>query len=644
MKKLFTLGLSLTFASALVAGSIVIFSNKEKSTNNAESTTITYTMTLDENNRIQFKEDDANYKIGTVKTDLGSEIELTYSSDIDINAEGEFLAFPEQPDLFFSQLYTNVPVNGLYRVDYSLHDTIYFDYGYSKMNVDDTYHCVRLGSVEVTDSFYLDLSEGYPSYFRFYSYGLTKIHYLKFYYTCVASPDPHRRDGHWETEIHDSIVTLKGYHISTEEIPEDGVLIVPGYIGQDRVDYIDLNTLNNISWVKHIILPFVGQSRYLDDDRSHSFGSIFGSQSGNIYYHPIQQFGGTYYIPNSLKTVTVNGGNMLSHDDETVSLPDYGFYGVDMPNIIINGPHHEQEGLEGKISNIGQFTFANCQNLKELYLPYSINTIGNNAFAANPNLIIRCYGSVEITDAMNPNYARVTKRYLNTYSFNGVTYDLYDIDGEGSFANAIALEDNEVTTIHFDLPVTFDGVDYDVRSVANRAFENCVNLSRVYFPSNMEKVGHYAFKGDYRATFFIHDAITEAYLSNWNIDAGKYYDNYDGTTWTSHNVIYTILTDGRYVVLSVVDDTQSEYIFAAQIENTDVCFPSYFMEGNKNVTTINIPTRVKLNRGSFYNCSNLVTVNYSNTKESWGYQTHDVNVFAYTQVDTIHCTDGDVSY
>ena len=129
-----------------------------------------------------------------------------------------------------------------------------------------------------------------------------------------------------------------------------------------------------------ITIPFVGGSiKTSADTDQNPLGYLFGTDSGGgvatvQYYYASSTSSSTsktYYIPMSLKKVTVLGGNIL-----------YGaFYNcATIENIILS---------EGVMS-IATSAFKGCSSLSSIIIPNSVTSIGPSAFTDCNNLTIYC--------------------------------------------------------------------------------------------------------------------------------------------------------------------------------------------------------------------------------------------------------------
>ena len=644
MKKKTIAILSLVTACS-IATTVLLAVNGAKNFMQAKGDPVTYAMYLNENNHLfnNYIVSDA-YNRGYTKTYQGTEIEFEYTSDTNVTTTAAFIEFGTNG----GEIHNIDPLNGLIRLTYSCNKDLTLNYGFSP---DDLRYSKILPSTghswEDDGSFIFTADYGFPSYFKIScNQEYCQIYRFALYYSCIPSVDPYRSEGTWEYTIHDMEVTITGYHIDSEDIPTDGVLVVPPTFEGKLVYYINPDVFANVPWVTHIVIPFVGQSLNDTAAKSHEFGSIFGSSlpPGQMNYIPMQQHDNTWFIPQGLKTVTVIHGNYTSGTND-YTIPSYGFYGADnLTKITISGPISKDEPVGFYTRKIGKYSFANCTNLEELYLPATINNIDFNAFAGNENLIIRSYGSFPIGDAENPNFVRVTENYYATVTYKSIKYDLYIVDGV-IYANALGALSPMPLELHLEEEIPFNGRRIDCKRVANRAFSDCTNFERVYLPAGMEKVGHLAFKGLYRASILVGDSISDSvYLSDWDKDTGIVVPNYNGEdSFAQLHVSYLPLTEG-YFADFIIDSNVEEL----QLDQFDINVPiyvsAYFAENIHSITSLSLPKNLTLGDASFINCANLSIVQYAGTVEEWNALVSSgrigVNSFANTQVTEIICNGG----
>ena len=138
-------------------------------------------------------------------------------------------------------------------------------------------------------------------------------------------------------------------------------IVVPDYVTS-----ISKGAFSGCSWLKSITIPFIGGNKFATTaSASTLFGYVFGVSSyaegvpTKQYYE--QYSYETYYIPASLRTVRIVGGNIF-----------YGaFYNCDSLTSVV---------IEDSVKLIGGITFYNCSNLVNVVLPDSVTSIGDSAF------------------------------------------------------------------------------------------------------------------------------------------------------------------------------------------------------------------------------------------------------------------------
>ncbi|HAJ97873.1 MAG TPA: hypothetical protein DCO72_09080, partial [Ruminococcus sp.] len=135
----------------------------------------------------------------------------------------------------------------------------------------------------------------------------------------------------------------------------------------DSVTSIGVGTFSGCSSLEEISIPFVGDRSYGSgcSSTNGTFGYIFGSGSYSGGEATEQYYGAsypsiTYYIPSTLKKVTVTGGSIL-----------YGaFYGCSNLTSITIG--------DG-VTSIESYAFSGCSSLEELTVPF----VGNSVSASS---------------------------------------------------------------------------------------------------------------------------------------------------------------------------------------------------------------------------------------------------------------------
>ncbi len=157
------------------------------------------------------------------------------------------------------------------------------------------------------------------------------------------------------------------------------------------VDKIEEGILADCKNLQELVLPFVGIARRYAYTTDNLFGILFGRQEKDGYIKVRQAYEHTsyftyysYYIPASLKKVTVLGGGLaegafencsmlteivIDTDSETVG--SYAFAGCTaLEKVALN-----------RVKNIGANAFKDCASLTDIAMLNDVEYVGKDAFA-----------------------------------------------------------------------------------------------------------------------------------------------------------------------------------------------------------------------------------------------------------------------
>ena len=189
----------------------------------------------------------------------------------------------------------------------------------------------------------------------------------------------------------------------------------------DSVTSIGGSAFSGCSALESITIPFVGAKAGVtaSNTSQHLFGYIFGTSSYTGGTATTQNYNGssdntdfftihiTYYIPASLKSVTVTGGNILygafrgctgltsiTIGNGVTSIGKNAFDGcssltsITIPDSVTSIGYRAFSGCTGLtsitigngVTSIGEYAFYNCTGLTSITIPDSVTSIGNYAF------------------------------------------------------------------------------------------------------------------------------------------------------------------------------------------------------------------------------------------------------------------------
>ncbi|MBR1891322.1 MAG: leucine-rich repeat protein [Clostridia bacterium] len=146
-------------------------------------------------------------------------------------------------------------------------------------------------------------------------------------------------------------------------------LVIRSLVIGPNVETIGSAILSGCSNLEKLTVPFVGSTVDAVNEAK-VLGYLFGTASYDGATAKTMSYNATgsstFYIPDSLKEVTVTGD----------ALSNYAFYGLDFTKVE----------LTGNVETIGNYAFYGMNNLTSYRVPQSVKTIGDYAFASCSNL------------------------------------------------------------------------------------------------------------------------------------------------------------------------------------------------------------------------------------------------------------------
>ena len=274
----------------------------------------------------------------------------------------------------------------------------------------------------------------------------------------------------------------------------------------NTVTYIGMASFKGCSSLECMTLPFVGGSvKTTQDVGQYPFGYIFGKEyydgsisASQVYYsNPANGTWATFYVPASLKNVTINGGYILRGAfDDCRNITEIIIN--NNTNIIGSCAFSDCKSLvsitlPNTVERIEEDAFHSCSSLKNICIPESVSYIGESAFyGCKLEEIhitnIKAWCEIEMhTDSCTLSDAKLL---LN----NSLVSDLADYSEISRISNCVfkGYEYFENLTIP-------DNVIY----IGNAAFCYCTNLSSVTLSRNIDAIGSSAFYSTKLTSIFI---------------------------------------------------------------------------------------------------------------------------------------------
>ena len=292
-------------------------------------------------------------------------------------------------------------------------------------------------------------------------------------------------------------------------------IIVPDY-----VTAINQGAFSGCLSLQEMTIPFVGGSiKTKNDTYQYPLGYIFGTSSytggtkTKQYYYgssPSSTTNTTYYIPLSLRKVTVTGGNILygafcscalltsvTIGNSVTSIGEYAFSGCTCeiewggnPSITTIG-NYAFSGYKGicitipdSVTSIGNQTFQNCNNLTSVVIGNSVTSIGNQAFQ-NCNSLTSVVIGNSVTSIGYSAFYNCSGLECITVSEGNTKYR-----SEGN-----CLIEKDTNTLILGCKNSVIPTDDSVTSIGYYAFSNCSGLTSITIPNSVTSIGYNAFSG-----------------------------------------------------------------------------------------------------------------------------------------------------
>lgn len=251
----------------------------------------------------------------------------------------------------------------------------------------------------------------------------------------------------------------------------------------DELTNIGDNAFNGCTRITSIILP-----SKLTSIGASAFAGCKGLQSVSIPEN-VETIGQNAFTNcEQLSSVILNCNQFVSQDRPSTST--WGSNYISMKDIF--GKQVVSYTIGNGVTQLGKYVFANCENMKNLYIAGSLNTIKESAFKG-------CVGLEKVIVS-------------DIAAWCGISFTSYYGDGNQSnplfYAQHLYSDENtEIKELKIPEGVT---------SIGNIAFINCKSITSVSFPSTLKTIGDMAFMYcDSLTSVDIPEGVTEINAAFW---------------------------------------------------------------------------------------------------------------------------------
>ena len=469
-----------------------------------------------------------------------------------------------------------------------------------------------------------------------------------------------------------------------EQLPSkiSGNVVIPSMVEYKTVSYtvtdIVSSAFSGCSSLESITLPFIGGSASATSASSSTlFGYIFGENSysggaSTVQYYSYSSYI-TYYIPSSLRSVTITGGNILygafygCHNLTSITIPEgvtsigsSAFEGcssltsITIPEGVTSIGSYAFSGCRSltsitipeSVTSIGSRAFYDCSSLTSITIPEGVTSIGYHAFFGCSSLTIYCEAASKPSGWDNSWYGNcpvVWDCNNNEVADDGYIYAVIDNlhyglkDGN---ATVVRQPSNISGEVMIASTVEYKGITYTVTSIGDYAFYDCSSLTSITIPEGVTSIGYYAFSDCISLTSItIPESVTSIGSSTFDgcrsltsitipesvtsIGDDAFYDcsSLEAVYITDLAAWCNISFDGYYANplyyahnLYLNDELVTELVIPERV--TEI--KSYAFRNCSSLKSITIPKSItSIDTYAFYNCTNLENVYYEGTAEDW---------------------------
>ncbi len=346
-----------------------------------------------------------------------------------------------------------------------------------------------------------------------------------------------------------------------------------------------------------IVIPFVGASRDANGYMAH-FGYIFGysgsnsSSSGSHYYDSTAKKYYTYYIPSSLKNVTISNG--------VTSIASYAFRNCDSLTSVT---------IPNSVTSIGDYSFEYCGSLTSITIPNSITSIGYAAFYNCTSL-----KSVYITDLAKWCVIDFDTPSANPLSCGAKLYL------KGELVTELVIPDS-ITSIGssafcYCASITSITIPNSVKSIGENAFSGCSSLTSITIPNSVRSISSRAFYGCYKLIEVINKSSLDIVAGSSDNGYVAYYakevHNQESKIANKDGYLFYTFDGANYLVGYIGEDT--ELILPESYNGRQYVINDYAFYDCDSLTSVTISEGVtSIGDYAFYDCDSLTSITIPNS-------------------------------
>lgn len=299
--------------------------------------------------------------------------------------------------------------------------------------------------------------------------------------------------------------------------------------------------------------------------------------------------------------------------------------------------------LPNSVTSIGAYAFARCESLTEVYIPEGVVSIGNGVFSKCSSLreVRLPESATEIggyTFSSCTSLERVTLPKSLTSMPESIFSGCQSLKNIDIPSGVTLLENGCFAGCDSLLDVV---IPDKVKKIEGGVFSRCQSLRSVVIPEGIITIEYFTFAYcPSLESITIPSTLRSVAPTAFNGTG----DNLKTVSISPENTTYS--TDGRSIFSKQTSGIKKLMLGASDgVIPTDAginAIGACAFQGRENLTEIFIPKIIVNIEGSaFEACPNVKSITYEGTVAEWNAMKRGFNWFSGSDIDVVHCSDGD---